>query len=72
MLSAIPPLEIEKTLKVEVLPIKQSGADFVRSRLNQGFVALLFTAVFMVSTEWEQNLYVRLGADVKKGLGSLG
>lgn len=35
------PSRDEKTLKVEVLPMKESGADFVSSRLNPGFVALL-------------------------------
>ena len=55
---------MKKILKVEVLPIKESGADFVRTRLNQSFVALLVIAVFVVSTEWEQTSYGRLGADM--------
>lgn len=58
------PSRDEKTLKVEVLPIKKSGADFLSSRPNQGFVALLVIAVFVVSTEWEQYLYGMLGADM--------
>lgn len=62
--SASPSLEMKKILKVEVLPIKESGADFVRTRLNQSFVALLVIAVFVVSTEWEQTSYGRLGADM--------